>query len=75
MSPPKTCVVLQPPDENSSDKAGHLRDTRLNWPLLKENEGVGGIPQIKTGIGCLLFASLIFTSSLGEHTDIILDMF
>lgn len=48
MSPPKTCVVLQPPDENSSDKAGHLRDTRLNWPLLKENEGVGGIPQIKT---------------------------
>ncbi|XP_062024095.1 uncharacterized protein LOC133740188 [Rosa rugosa] len=48
MSPPKTCVLLEPRDEKSSDEVGHLQDTQLNGPLLKDNEGVGGIQQIKT---------------------------
>ncbi|KAL6134526.1 hypothetical protein ACLB2K_066757 [Fragaria x ananassa] len=47
MSPPKSCVLLEPCDVKSSDE-GHIWDTQLIGPLSKESEGVGGTQQYRT---------------------------
>ncbi|CAN6573387.1 unnamed protein product [Malus baccata var. baccata] len=57
ISPPKTCVLLDPHDEKSPNNAnidsqllitGHLLDNHINFSISKEDDGQGGIHPIKT---------------------------